>query len=235
MRLIDWPNGLKITAQEPLSGPRTVGSTSKQGLDGYVQTTAAPFGLWRWRFQFGAMRHTAFRRYRGWITALHGGANATRVEFCDPDTLNFVEAGLPYDPVDQPWSNGRGWSSGSYWGATAPLAGVADVAALGDSIIKLDDEFWGYNLGVGDWFGFTPLHFGLYTITEVLNPGEYRIWPPLRKAISATDEATLQPTLAMRLEDETSAAIPRSTPYAENLTVTMVEVLDYDVRDYFTE
>lgn len=234
-RLLSWPDGLKIVAQEPLSGPRTIGAKSNQALDGFTQTTSAAFGLWRWRFQFGPIKGQAFRRYRGWITALHGGANATRVPFCDPDTLSYSEMGLPSPLADQPWSNNLPWSNSAFWGATPPKVPVGVASIKDATTITLSSDFWGHSLGFGDLIGFNPLHFGLYMVTEAISPGEYRIWPPLRKAISTSDYATLKPTLAMRLESETAAAVPRAGSHAENLSITMIEVLDYDARDYFTE
>jgi len=237
-RLISPPIGLGLIGIEPLSGPRTVGAGANQSIGGFVQTFGAPFGLWRFRFTFHAMRGAEFRRYRGWITALHGGANATRWSFCDPDKITHQEAGVNATDREvrdgQPWSNGMPWSNGENWGTSRPQVPLAARAALGDTIIQLGDVFWGHSLLGGEYIGFFPLHLGLYIITEVIEPGTYRIWPSLRKAVTVDDFCTLDPTLAMRLETEESATADRSLQVAEGASVTMVEVLDYDVRDYFT-
>ena len=90
-----------------------------------------------------------------------------------------------------------------------------------------------HDLQVGDYLGFFPFHFGMYVVTEVIEPGTYRIWPPLRKALTTDDFATLDPTLAMRLESEDAATADRSLQVAEGASVTMVEVEDYNVREYF--
>lgn len=238
-RLISWPLGLRANYREPLSGPRTVGSAQTQSTGGFVQTVAAPFGLWRWRFSFPPLRGQLFRRYRGWITALHGGANATRVEFCDWDGLSLAQRGIDASQgvwsEGQPWSNAEPWSSGENWSGYAPKVSASAAAALGATEIQLASDFWGHALDYGDQIGIFPLHFGMYMVTEVIEPGRYRIWPPLRKAITTDDYATLKPVLAMRLEGEESATAARDAFSTSNASVTLVEVLDYDARDYFAD
>lgn len=241
-RLLSVPNGLGIVSMEPLSGPRAVGAGGSQSVSGFVQTSAAAFGLWRWQFSFHAMRESEFRRYRGWVTALHGGANATRWDFFDPDQMRPAETG--YDIPDfvrwdniagRDWSNGEPWANGEPWKATPPLVPVAAATGREGTVIRLGSQFWGRVLDIGDYIGFAPFHFGLYTITEVISPGEYRIWPPLRKSVTAGDFATLRPALAMRLESEDSASAGRGLVTADSVTVTLVECLDYDVREYWTD
>jgi len=242
-RLLSHPVGLPVVSLQPLSGPRAVASSASQSISGFTQTTALPFGLWRWQIVFAAMHKAMFRRYRGWVTALHGGANATRWLFFDPDMMSPRDTGIDVAPhvewtslgYDQNWSNGMPWSNGQGWGKTPPQVAVAAPAERDDTIVSLSSTFWGHTLDVGDYLGFLPFHMGLYTVTEVFEPGRYRVWPPLRKAISADDFATLRPTLAMRLESEDSASAGRGLVVADGLSVTMVEVLDYDVRQYFTD
>jgi hypothetical protein len=241
-RLISPPVGLGITAIEPLSGPRVVGASSSQSIGGFLQTSAAPFGLWRFRFSFHPMRGSAFRAYRGWVTALHGGANATRWHFFDPDMMSPAAAGLAvsesrrWDSMPgQLWSNGTPWANGELWGETPPFVAVVTAVAAGETQISLADQFWGHGLQVGDYLGFFPFHFALHIVTEVIDDGAYRIWPPLRKSLTTDDFATLRPTLAMRLEGEDAASASRGLVVAEGLTATLIEVLDPDVRDYFAD
>lgn len=92
-----------------------------------------------------------------------------------------------------PWGNGEPWSNGQNWELTAPNVQLAEAAYFDSTIILLQDDAWGHRLGMGDYLGFFPLHFGLYTITEEFGDGEYRIWPPLRKALTSDDFATLYP------------------------------------------
>lgn len=246
-RLVSPPVGLPVTSIEPLSGPRSVGGGSLQSIGNFVQTTASPFGLWRLQFSFAAMQGDLFRRYRGWITSLHGGANATRWKFDDPDVMSFADAGVIATDEQlrrgMPWSNGKPWGAPGQdpwfntgnWPISRPVVPVAAGAALGDTVIELGAAFWGHRLGIGDDLGFFPFHLGLYTVTEVIAPGQYRIWPDLRKAITTDDFATLDSSLALRLENESAASAGRGLVSADGLTATFVEVLDYDARDYFAD
>ena len=238
-RLVSPPVGLGTVTIEPLSGPRAVSAGVTQSVQNFVQTFGSPFGLWRWRFSFPPMRESQFRRYRGWVTSLHGGANATRWTFFDPDQMTFKEAGVTATKEQiefgVPWENGKPWSNKQNWQIARPPVAVAAAAAVKATTISLDDDWWGHRLDVGDYIGFFPLHFGMYMVTEVIEPGSYRIWPPLRKAITTDDFATLSPTLAMRLESEDSAGAGRGLVVADSLTITMVETLDADVRAYFTD
>lgn len=242
-RLINPPIGLPVVSLEPLSGPRAVGAGGSQSVSGFVQTTAAAFGLWRWQISFAPMRQSLFRRYRGWVTSLHGGANATRWGFWDPDMMSPGECGVNLPAgVDwttsgfaQDWSNGLPWANGEGWGTSPPVVAVASASPADTSEIALDPAHWGHRLDVGDYVGFLPFHLGLYMVTEINEPGTYRIWPPLRRALTMDDFATLRPSLAMRLESEDAATAGRGLVVAEGLSVTLVEVLDYDARDYFAD
>lgn len=239
-RLLSWPNGLRTNMREPLSGPRTIGASQTQSISGFLQTTASPFGLWRWRFGFPSlMRGQIFRRYRGLVTALHGGANAVAVPFCDWDGLTRSQMGVAATDQEwrdgQPWSNVQPWSNGQNWGSTPPVVAVSAAMSKGGTVVSLDSAFWGDGLDIGDMFGFFPFHLGKYMVTEVLAPGRYRVWPPLRKDISPDDFATLRPVIAMRLEGEEAATAARDAAFGINLSMTLVEVLDYDVRKYFAD
>mgnify|MGYP001206508136 CR=1 FL=1 len=240
-RLISPPNGLGLVGIEPLGGPRTIGASSNTSIGNFTQTVATPFAAWRFRFSFHVMRGASFRAYRGWVTAMHGGANATRWQFFDPDMRSPRECGLdvpahvrwPDTLLEQNWGNDEPWANGAPWAITPPLVPIASPSSRDDTLITLADSFWGHDLQRGEYLGFQPFHFGLYIITEVIEPGTYRIWPQLRKGLDLGDYATLFPTLAMRMESEEAATAGRELVVADDLHVTMVEVFDYDVRDYF--
>ncbi len=238
-RLLSWPAGVHWTSREPLAGPRTVGAASTESVTGHVQTVASPFGLWRWQFSLPPLRGEAFRAWRGTVTALHGGANALRVPFCDPDGMSWAEIGVTVSAdgarAGAPWSNGLPWREGPNWRIGRPTVPLATAPARGDTVIALVDAFWGHKAGLGVMIGFAPFHFGLYTITEAIGHGRYRIWPPLRADIAPTQEATLAPVLAMRLESESAATAGRGAAFAEGLTATFVEVTDDLVRAHFTD
>lgn len=237
-RLLDWPVGLGRVAYQRLTGPRSVGSSASESITGFVQTVASAFGVWRYQLSLQPLRKGKARQYRRMVTGLHGGANAVRVPFNDPDVLSFAEAGVTgvadtnrFPTVN--WSNGEPWSNGQSWQLSRPMVPVAADAAVGDTIINLDDDFWGHTIDAG-WLGFMPFHLGKYEITEVIEPGQYRIWPPLRTAINAGETyAHLSPVMAMRLEGEGAATLQRGIMALEGNVLTLVEVEDADVREFF--
>jgi len=178
------------------------------------------------------------RRARGWITQQHGGANATRMRLCDWDGLSLAQRGIVATSdqwaAGKPWSNGQPWSNGLNWKNGNPPVPVVAAAAKGSTIVRLSTAFWGSNLGVGDWIGFFPFHFGAYEITEVLENNEFRLDLPLRAALTASSFAYLNPWLAMRMESENSAEAERDASHLVGLTVVLIEVFDDDARTYFT-
>lgn len=239
-RLLNWPNGLGIRSRKPLSGPRTKGATGRQeSTGGRYQAVSSAFGYWKYEFVLPAAKGRLYRRIEGLITALHGGANAVRVAWPVPDGLTLQEAGANFTSSQErnglPWSNGMPWSNGENWGVSPPNVQVSASAAKDATVISLSSTFWGLSLGMGDEIGFFPLHFGKYMITEDLGGGQYRIWPPLRKAVSAEDYATLLPVLVMTLDSEASADLSRGLDVGQETTLIMSEVFDYDVRDYFAD
>ncbi|WP_026790341.1 hypothetical protein [Pleomorphomonas oryzae] len=243
-RLISWPIGLDWTSREPLSGPRAVGSGSSESVASFVQTFSSPFGLWRWQFSLPALRGQLARRYRGMVTALHGGANAVRVDFKDPDGLSWDDLGIKMDVqrelIGEPWSNGQPWRlagdpfGGQNWRPGKPWETVAAAAARGDSIVTLGTGSFGPKLDAGDLFGFVGV-FAVHVVTEVLSGGRFRVWPPLRRAITTADYATLTPVMAMRLEGESGANLPRGVTVMENLAITLVEVEHRHVAQFFAD
>lgn len=238
-RLLSWPVGLKWNRMKPLSGPETVGAADSTSIGNVTQTIASPFGARYLQLSFPPMRGAKARRARGLITALHKGANAVRVSICDWDGMTFAEAGMNVSysarKLGLPWSNAMPWSNGENWRVTKPNVPVAAPAAFDTTIIALSDIFWGHRLGMGDWIGFFPFHFGMYEITEELGDGQYRIWPPLRKALTPTDFATFYATMAMRILSSNLPDADRGPAFLEGLTISLFEVFDYDARDYFAD
>ena len=238
-RLLSWPNGLRWNRWKPLSGPESVGGGSNTTIGDVTQTIASPFGARHIQMSFPPMRGQLARRARGLVTALHKGANAVRVSVCDWDGMTRAQAGVVATQGQlqggMTWSNGVGWSNGQNWKLTKPNVAVSVAAAKDATLVTLADEFWGRSLGMGDWIGFFPLHFGMYEITEDMGDGQYRIWPPLRKAITTDDFATLYPVMAMRLLANNLPDADRGPAFLEGLTMSLFEVFDYDARDYFAD
>ena len=235
-RLLSWPRDLGLSKMQPLSGPRSVGAVSNESIKGYVQTVSSAFGLWRWQFTIPFSKGKELRSIRGLITALHGGANAVRFTFADPDRM-LSEGGLNDNTKIVNWSNGLTWSNNQSWTVAPPLVSVAASAALAADTIQLTVEKWVSELDVGDWIGFCPFHFGLYYITEVIDvdTGRFRIWPPLDKAITASTYCTLRPTMVMRLESENGATWSREVSFSSDSALTLVQVQDADAREYFAD
>lgn len=238
-RLLSWPNGLRWNRWKWLSGPQTVGASSDTTIGDFTQTLAAPFGARSIQLSFPPMRGQLARRARGMVTALHMGANSVRVSICDWDGLTPNVAGSHVMDAQRnagmPWANTMPWENGKNWKVTKPNESVIQDAPLNATIVTISGNFWGGRLGMGDWIGFFPFHFGLYEITEDLGLGIYRIWPPLRRAVASGDLATLYPVMAMRLKSDNLPDADRGPAFVENLSISLVEVFDYDVRDYFTD
>ena len=236
-RIVNLPRGLPIRRYEPLSGPRAIGGGSTESLEGYVQTSASLFGLWRFRFTIGPIRGDVFRAYRGFVTAMHGGANATLIRIIDYDKMSYAAMGA--NVSESAIKNGVRWAGDIYWKHKktwelgSPYLENPTPASRGDTTVFLPSQWWGSRLNVGDWFGYAPDHLGLYVVTQIHDDGSYRIWPPLRRDVIADDLATLDPVMAMRLEGSESANLGRDISFSDELTLTMVEVEDADVRDYF--
>jgi hypothetical protein len=239
-RLLNWPVGLGIRSRRPLAGPRTVGASGGQEtIGGRYQSVSSPFGAWKYELLLPAAKGRMYRRIEGLVTALHGGANAVRVPWPVPDGMTLKEAGAKITAAQErsgmPWANGRSWSNGKNWSVSPPNVPVAAAAAKDATVVRLEPLYWGRSLGMGDEIGFFPFHFGKYVVTEDRGGGEYRIWPPLRKAVTTDDFATLQPVLAMRLDGEQSAQLSRNVGHGDETTLIMTEVFDSDVRQYFAD
>lgn len=232
-RLLSWPLGLGITNFELLRGPQAVGAGASQSLNGSEQSFASPFGAVQFRVTFVPMQGKLERAHRGWIVGLHGGANATRFSVVDGALRRPDETGISGPFEGQPWSNGQPWSSGQVWKPSYPPVPMAGAVALGGTVVALSADFWGHDLGVGEYIGFSPLYLGMHIVTEVLTAGRYRVWPPLRKAITIGDYCTLTPTLAVKLAGGTAATLGRHAQAAQDLTAEFVEVFDYDVKQFF--
>jgi hypothetical protein len=231
-RLLSWPIGLGFTAMERISGPRARGE-AQETVGGAPQTSASPYGLVEWQLDLPPIRADMARAYRGLITALHGGANAVRVQLPDPDRETPQQAGMTgLGPV--PWGNGLAWSNGLPWNGSYSTTVVAAASAIDTSIVYLDPATaWGGLLDMGSRFGFVG-HFGAYDVTEVIAPGAYRVWPRLRKATAIGDIATFTPIIAARLKSRDAANLPRGVALMEGLSIQLVEVPDYTVREWFT-
>lgn len=232
-RLVSLPYP-RLASIDWLSGPNARNSGSNTAMDGSEQTFDSVGDVVSLRLNFAIAKGTLARRNRGFVTAVPSG-NAFRLTYIDPDRMKPAEAGIVGSYVSQPWSNGEPWSNGMNWHPAYPTVQVAAVSDYDSGIVYLADEFWGHELGMGDHIGFFPFHFGLYTVTEVIAAGQYRIWPRLRKALAVTDFCTLNPTVVMKPMSKAVAAWTRDPSHQNGVVVDCSEVIDEYVRSYFTE
>lgn len=233
MRLVDFSFERTIAEVTWLSGPNVRGSGANTAMDGTEQTFGTVGDVVSFRLDFAVRQDMAARRSRGFLTALGGGANAFRFTYVDADRMAFEEGGLtgPFEP--QSWSNGEFWANATPWRVNFPTIAVAAAAVKDAGIVKLSSAFWGHRLGIGDFIGFFPFHFGLYMVTEVITPGEYRIWPRLRKAITSNDFCTLSPTLVMKASSPEVASWKRNAEVTSGMSLSLSEVIDPYVRAYY--
>lgn len=229
-RLLNWPLGVKVMGRRPLSGPNVY--SSGPSLSGDIQTISSPFGLQSWQFDIQPLNGAALRDWRGMVAALHGGANALRVSFYDVDGFEYTTN--KYKRPITTTSNGLTLSNGKPIITFDGEVSIDMPTAKDGTLIHLKNENWGYDLQVGDWIGFAPFHFGLYHVTEAYDDGLYRIWPPLRKALTTDDIAVKTITMAMRMTGEGAAPLNRGASHAMDLSITLTEIPDYTVRAYFT-
>lgn len=230
-----------ITAFAPISGPMARNSGSNTAQDGSEQVFEGVGDVVALGVEFNHKRGAGAREQRGRMFGAHGGANAFRLTLFDPDMISPAEAGLDVPDhvgwtglADLPWGNGHDWSSGCGWALSAPTVPVAAPAAYDGGIVRLGDAFWGHTLPLGSYFGFFPFHFGLYCVTEVLEPGAYRIWPRLRKALTTDDFATLHPVIVVRPRP---GVLPprRGLSVTDQFSAELVEVIDPYVRKQFAD
>jgi hypothetical protein len=237
-RLVEWPIDLSVESQEAISGPSAIsGGTSS--ITGQIQTVSSPFGLWEWALRFPPMQGEQFRRFRGFFAALQQGANATRWTMDDPDRIARISSGIattvPDDsPIEVPYLNGKLFTNGRGNRIHRPPVAVARAAQKGDSVVSLSPSNWGMALNYGDLIGFFPFHFGMYIVTERISAGQYRVWPPLRKALAPTDYATLSPRMVVRMKPGTGSGLVRDAESARGMQMTVVEVKDEAVRAFYT-
>ena len=98
-----------------------------------------------------------------------------------------------------PWDNGSAWDGGSFWDYD-PTAPVNTAAAEGAETVLVDMSAFGEVLKIGHVIGF---RFGVYDFAHTVMDITYdasdvatlTISPPLRRAITTSDEMTMRPQM----------------------------------------
>ena len=236
MRMVDYPVGLSFKTIRPLNGPDVIGATVSQ--EKFGQSVHDPFGgLAQFEVTFPPMRSSMARAFSRLSGSAYSGANCFRFNFFDPDEPGWDEIGnSDYEHSSKvTWSNGQKWAHGQPWIAGKPIVPVTVSSANGAGSITLDVSEW--NGVVPSFFGIIG-HFAIYrTIGVVENGNEatVRVWPPVRKAVTTTDFATMRPTCAMRVASPDGAPFLRDVAVMDGAQLTMAEVPDEVVRKYVTE
>lgn len=235
MRLIEWPIGLTPISITPTTGPDVIGSTETIGR--FAQTVERPTSLVGYDFEFAPARAgREAREFEGLSTDLAKGANAVRIPFRHPDEPTWAErglVGLPSHPCLN-WSNGKPWSNGLGWRCAPPMASVNAAAAYGATVVKIDVTKWADVVGRGLRFGFVG-HFGVYMVRSASLVGHIatvRIFPSLRRAITAGQMVTLRPVICMRLASANGATATRVQHRLDGLSLSLIEVEDATIRAY---
>jgi len=231
-RLLPFSEDTWIVSIDWINGPNARNSGSTTATDGSEQSFDGVGDVVSLRLNLAGAKGTRARRNRGLVTAVSPG-NAFRFTYIDPDIMTPAEAGVVGSYGSQRWSNGMPWSNGRNWQPAYPIVPVAAASGYNTGIVSLGSAFWGHNLGLGDHIGFFPFHFGIYTVTEVIAAGQYRVWPRLRKALSPSDYCTLNPTVVMRPTSKETATWSRNPLLQDGISITCTEVIDPYVRQHF--
>ncbi len=247
-----YPGMAGIVSVTPTRGPNARNSGSSTAMDGSEQSFDSIGDTVAFDIELSIKQGTWARRDRGLLTSLRAGANAMRFTLTDPDIMTPAEAGIvgPFQMSSSPevianvgdqggvsWSNGLPWENGFTWQPAYPTISVAAASAAGTNIVYLADEFWGHSLGKGDYIGFFPFSLGCYTVDKVIAPGTYRVWPPLRTALTTGGVGrfcTQKPTIVMKPTAQSVVPPGRGLVHTATHVVSLVEVVDPYVRAWFT-
>lgn len=233
--MVDYPVGLRFAALTPAGGPTVLGTTESE--TSFVQGVVNPFGVWRFQVDYTPLRDRMAREFKRLSVSALGGANCFRFPFWDFDEPSFAELAMTVPQTCKVnWSNGETWSNGQAWSAGKPVVPVTAVSAKDTGTITLDLTDW--NGVVPSFFGIVG-HFAVYSVTgvqsQIGNAATLRVWPPVRKAITTSDYATLRPVLAARISGPAGASWSRQTEVMSGTRLDMIEVPDETVRTYVTE
>jgi hypothetical protein len=211
-----------------------------QSETAFVQGVFDPFGLWQFEMEIAPMYGGMARAFTRLSASAAGGANCFRVPFVDSQEPSHEELGLTF-PLGRDrrfcrWEGGQAWSNGLPWLSGKPVVPVTAASAKDSGTITLN---------ISDWNGVLPTffgivgHFAVYAITgvtsEVGDEVTVRVWPPVRKAITTSDYATLRPVLACRLSSGNGAPWTMKREIVDGAKLLVTEVPDEVVRAYVTE
>lgn len=197
-KIYDWrgkiiPNDqLFIAAGQETQGQRTLG--------GFNVTNPEPGGVASLRMTV-AMDHSAeANRAASWLASIIQNGRYIRipiknsVQLVSSSALGLTTGGLT-------WSNGQKWSNGQFW-RFSPKAAVAGSASKGAATVSINMSGYGQVLEIGHVIGFKSGDYDFaHHVEEVSysgNTATVTISPPLRRAVTTSDECELRPKMIAR-------------------------------------
>jgi|GEM_PF-3597207 len=240
MRMVDFPVDLPFSVLTPDGGPDIIGIT--QSATKKQQTSIDPWaGLWSFTLEIAALQEAAARAFTRLSISAHSGANCFRLPFFDPHEPTWSELGLNVGEAKidqyQNWTNDTMWAHGLPWGTGKPLAQITAASAKDSGQISIDLSAWSGVLPT--FFGIVG-HFAVYGVQGARFAGDIatvKVWPPVRKAITVSDYATLRPVMCAKVDGKNGASwssVGRSKTL-EGARLSVIEVPDETVREYVTE
>ncbi|MFP1634079.1 hypothetical protein ACLB6G_20305 [Zhengella sp. ZM62] len=229
-RLLSWQ--ARVAQMALANGPASAGSGSNTLANGSEQTFAGFNTALAFEMTLPPSQGQRSRSEYGWLLALFNGANATRYEYLDGQRMTAAEANVP---ATSAWSGGGAWAGGA-WAVGYGTVALSANLAKGATTVTLENSLWGHRLNYGDAIGFGPSYWGCHFVTGVYGSGEYRVWPPIRAALTAgTHRANLQPRLALRAVPGSVSYGQFNPAYADGRSARLTEVFHEYVETYFQD
>lgn len=231
-RLLSWPNGLGVTSFDLVGSPLASGEGQTPALAGLLQQSVPIKAPTIYQIGVPPLQGALAREFNAILFDAHNYGNAIVFPFTlAAEQLDPLSIGLT-GPQQQNWSNGQPWNNGQGWSGGYPNESIAADQSKDYSTVTLGSDAWGDHLQKGDWFGF----IGHYAVYQVMAPdplidGKVRIWPPLRKAVTTSDSATLEPTIVVRLIGAPQRSKTRNV--WEGGAIQVVEIPDEKVRTHY--
>lgn len=195
-------------------------------LSGRVQVVRSPAPVWRAKIQPVVTEET--RKYwHAFLSSLSGRGKAIRLSILTGEAKALLRSRFGFSAgTSTPHSDGTFFSDGSGYAPPPVALALAVSAAAFDSILDLDLRGLPNAVEDGDYLGIGG---SAYHITGIYPSASGRVKvsvePLLRKSVTAGAEATLLPTVVMRLTDDMQGRIERNAgnPIITS-TIDLIEV-----------
>lgn len=213
-----WPAAVRII-KAPFN-PRGMSVGGPPTMGGITPLTEYDSGFWTASVQVAALGPGGpVKAFRALRARLGGGANQVLVPVVDkaqtpwPNGVSGTNAGLPF-------SDGMFFKGGvGFFNPAITVALAADLAlratALTPTVTTAGDISGGEYFSLGD---------RLYVIREVLDNGDWAIWPPAREAVAAGTRLNFdRPACRMQLATEQGMDLGNAMPWQAADAIDFVE------------